>query len=621
MTDVGPVSDPLSRLATPGERLGWIFRDRHQFRRRFGEPSPLLEIPAPYLVQRAETRRARMTERGLKILGVGGGTGLLFLCIGCLVVDSGGFDDGVGLLIFGGLLAVVSVFAMKLPSWAYRKARDELFREQDRLEHSYEQAMADWQVREAEHYRRQQAAVDAMVEWGAATPMPGARRIDVVGGTRLGWEALLTVFGGSLLATRGPVTLVDFTGDALCGELLTLATSTGRSVRRMILPDELDKVDFLAGLETRACVNVLVEAMYGDRTDASRDERTQAAALLTQLCAVLGDDHSVARIVAALRVLTDRSGGPVLSRAEVDRVLGLMPDEARRHAYPRISLIESYLEPLAPMGSTAKPQAAVDLDCLIAHFEHINPADEVRKDLIVQWMITQAARGRAGSRTFIVLGADDVHHKHLERLTAVCERGGIRLVLFFTHLRDHTQLLLGGGEVCFMRLGNQPEARQAAEFIGYQHRFVLTQLTRAVGESDTRGLGRTESFHMGKSESTSRGSTGLHLSGRTWSHGHAWSETRGWSVTRSEAHSTNWSESAATQRVYELTVEPTVLQALPDYALLMVKKDRGETVVQAVECNPGIVTLPRVTMAPLEYVPPPQPDEAVAPETPVWTPR
>ena len=621
MTDGGPVSDPLSRLAVPGERLGWIFRDRNQFRRRFGEPSPLLGIPAPYLIQRAETRRAGMNGQGLTILGVGGGTGLLFLCIGGLVVADDDVGAGIGLLIFGGLLVIASAFAMNLPSWAYRKARDELFREQERLERGYEQAMADWHAREAEHYRRQQAAVDAMVEWGAATPTPGTRRIDVVGGTRLGWEAMLTVLGGSLLATRGPATLVDFTGNALCGELLTLATTTGRSVRRVILPDELDRADFLAGLEARACVNVLVEAMHGDRTGTSRDERTQDTTLLTKICAVLGDDRSVARIVAALRVLTDQSGEPELTQAEVDRVLALLPDEARRHDYARISLVKSYLEPLAPMGSAATPRAAVDLDCVIAHFEHINPADEVRKDLIVQWMITQAGDARAGSRTFIVLGADDVHHKHLERLTDVCERNGIRLVLFFAHLRDDTLQLLGGGEVCFMRLGNKAEARQAAEFIGYQHRFVLTQLTHTVGESDTSGLARTVSHQVNESESTSRGSVGLHPSGSTWSHGHSWSQTRGWSATRSQAHSTNWSESAATQRVYELTVEPTALQALTDYALLMVKKDMGETVVQAVECNPGIVTLPRMTMAPLEYMPPPQPYEAISPGTPVWTPR
>jgi hypothetical protein len=620
MTDIGPVSDPLSRLAVPGERLGWIFRDRNQFRRRFDEPSPLLGIPAPHLVQRAETRRAGMTQRALTILGVGGGAGLLFLCIGGLVVDSGNIGEGIGVLIFGGLLTIASVFAMNLPSWAYRKARDELFREQARLEQSYERAMADWQARRAEHYRRQQAAVDAMAEWGAATPTQGARRVDVVGGTSLGWEALLTVFGGSLLASRGPATLVDFTGDALCGELLTLATTTGRSVRRMVLPDDLDKTDFLAGLETRACANVLVEVVHGDRTGASRDERAQDARLLTRVCAVLGDDRSIARIVAALHVLTDQSGRPALTQAEVDRVLALMADQTLRLAFPRINLIESYLEPLVPMGSAAAPPAAVDLDCLIAHFEHLSTDDEVRKDLIVQWMITQAARGQAG-RTFIVLGADDVHHKHLERLTAVCERNGIRLVLFFAHLRDHAQQLLGGGEVCFMRLGNPTEAQRAAEFIGYQHRFVLTQLTRTVGESDTRGLAKMASYQLSDSESTSRGSIGLHPSGRTWSHGHSWSETRGWSVTRSEARSTNWSESAATARVYELTVEPTVLQALPDYALLLVSKDRGETVVQPVECNPGIVTLPRMTMAPLEHMPPPPPYAAINPQTPVWTSR
>lgn len=51
------------------------------------------------------------------------------------------------------------------------------------------------------------------------------------------------------------------------------------------------------------------------------------------------------------------------------------------------------------------------------------------------------------------------------------------------------------------------------------------------------------------------------------------------------------------QRVYEYAVEPSVLQSLPDNVLL-VPAPAGQ--VQAVECDPEIVTLPRVSPVPLD---------------------
>jgi hypothetical protein len=48
--------------------------------------------------------------------------------------------------------------------------------------------------------------------------------------------------------------------------------------------------------------------------------------------------------------------------------------------------------------------------------------------------------------------------------------------------------------------------------------------------------------------------------------------------------------------VYEYTVEPRVLQDLPDYGLLLVESAPGGPVIRAVECNPDIISLPRSTV-------------------------
>jgi hypothetical protein len=75
--------------------------------------------------------------------------------------------------------------------------------------------------------------------------------------------------------------------------------------------------------------------------------------------------------------------------------------------------------------------------------------------------------------------------------------------------------------------------------------------------------------------------------------------SRNWSTARSWAESTNWTNAEASQRVYEYAVEPAVLQNLPDQALLLVTRGAGGPVLTSVECDPAIVTLPRVSSSPL----------------------
>ncbi len=88
--------------------------------------------------------------------------------------------------------------------------------------------------------------------------------------------------------------------------------------------------------------------------------------------------------------------------------------------------------------------------------------------------------------------------------------------------------------------------------------------------------------------------------------------TRSWSTTSSRAQGTNWSDATSLQRVYEYTVEPRTLQDLPDYAMLLVESSAGGPVLRAVECNPDIITLPRMSMDPLPDLGPPHPQPTAA---------
>ncbi|NMO53868.1 hypothetical protein HH310_22130 [Actinoplanes sp. TBRC 11911] len=600
-----PDPNPLPRLATPGERLGWIFNDRNLYRRKFMDPPPQPDMVPKELVERLDKARSQRGRRVALSLGIGVGlAALIGCCGGILTAWLSDAPDGppYGLVAF---LAVVALLAgigsAVYAAWLPGQARKALAEAQARARQDYERDHAAWDARREWHDQAQQQAVDAMAEWAAASPSPGTRRVDIIGGTSYGWEAVLTVFGGSLLASRGPMTLVDFTGEGLGDELIELASTTGRSVSEL----DLGRFDLVAGLEPDELVDALVEAMHGDAPEATRAERSQDAMLLRDISAVIAPDLSIARLIAALRVLTGDTDQPALSDAECERLIRLHQDEARR-----VRRIEAFLHPLSDTDAVAP--AAADLTCLVASGEGGVAQRELVKDLTMQWLAHQVRHTEASAGSLLVLGADDVHHRAIERLSNLCERRGIRLVLFFEHLREESLRTIGGGEVALMRLGNHQEATQAAEFIGRGHKFVLSGITRTLGGEDTHTLADTygESETRGGSNETIR--TGRHISRRR---GTNWSRTRNWSQTESVAQGTNWSDASAAARVYEYAVEPRVLQDLPEYAMILVKGQGRGSVVQAVEVDPAIVTLPRVSMDPMEPQPLPDPAEAVIPAT------
>jgi len=453
-----------------------------------------------------------------------------------------------------------------------RSAREALRAHQTTVVEAYTQARAEWTRRRAAFDAREREEVDQLDEWGAARTPTGCRRFDVFGGDPWGWEGLLTIFGTSMLVEHRPVTVIDLSREQVCAELVGLAVQAGRSVEVHRLPTDLPRCGLLTGLSPAQLVDALVEAMHRGTPD-DRAERSMDHRLLSEIGHALGADVSIARLVAALRVLMREPYDTALLRPEErDRVADeLFGDDYRRDAQPNLRRIESYLYPLRTLGRPDE-EARRELTCLALEPGGRNAGTELLTDLIVQWLINRVTdRAHPPGGVVVVVGADELAPVHLNRLADACIRRDVRLTNVFRHLRDDALRAIGGGAVGFMRLGNHEEAAAAADFVGREHRFVVSQLTRGLSGGHSQSEGDSVS--------------------------------RDWTRTVTVAEQSGWHEAESSSRVYEYTVEPRTFQGLPDYALVLVEHTTAGPVVRAAECDPGLVLLPRLSTDPLPEAP------------------
>lgn len=579
---------PARRLLTRGERLGWIFRDRNLFRRTFADPAPIPQDVPPHVIERSRLT----TQKFGRNLGITvGGTIAAFIVLSCCAGIGGETANAAVALMVVALLAGGAATAAVI--YFNVQARDAVDQSRAELRRQYDAALANWQERKAFFERNELTRVDQMLEWGAATVPRGTRRIDIIGGNLWGWEAFLTVFGSSMLSTRGALTVVDLSEEGVAEELVALAADVALPTDVQRLPAEIATSDILVGLNAEQIIDVITEALYGDAETASRSDRMMDSRILGDVCGALGGHLSMARIAAALHVLLGESGqSDVLSYDERDRIEALHTDEWRKQAHNHVRRIEAFLHPITNLGVQAQIRPEAQLNCTMLTSGGSSAWVELLGDLIIQSMTRRISKRPDSSRTVVVTGADRVQRRYLEKLSDVCERRDVRLVYVFRHLRDSSLQVLGGGSVGFMRLGNHEEATRAADFIGRHHKFVLSQLTRTVGgnESHTEGTSETSGYN----ESTNRGwgAGGRHG-------GSSRGTSRTWGSTSSVAQGTNWSNATSEQRVYEYAVEPRTIQDLPDYAMLLVASHPSGPVLSAVECNPEISLLPRLTMEPL----------------------
>jgi hypothetical protein len=438
--------------------------------------------------------------------------------------------------------------------------------------------LAQWERDRDTHNTAERARVDAIDEWGAVRTLPGTKRIDVYGGDHEGWTAFLTTFGTSALAEQTPLVVLDLTQTGVSAELCQVAHQSGVASHVELLPDQMGDSSLLDGLSTHDVKDVLVEAISNDRV---LDDR-----ILTAVYEALQPNPTLQRVHDALRVLL---GAPSdLPEEDAARVEALFTEEQRSRLHDRIQRLEAHIVHLTELPSGRPAESTASLTCLSVTRRGSQLTTELLTDLLGQWLIRSLKNVRPGQspRTVVVAGADHLKARHLEQVAALCDSLGFRLVLLFQHLRDSGSTLLGGGRATvFMRLGNYEEAERAANFIGRGYRFELARVTTEHGRSDTT------------SRSTSR--TGEILS--PWA--------RRWGTSRSRAHETSWSYAETRQRVHELFVEPTHLQALPPTAFVLVQHVADRQVLAvAADCNPDLLSLPRVSTQPL-----PEPDQVTAP--------
>jgi hypothetical protein len=607
---------PWPALFAPEERLGWSFTDRDRFRRAFAEPQPSSAPPGEDKEDRLQAVRRKLPGRlawTWRFALVGSVLGWTVLVRDDVRPDHHLSPPSV--LISGAVgAAVAAVVWVGVVLGHLSLVRRYGSRRQTSAGRRHGAALEAWSARRAAFDDQESQRLSALPQWVSA-PAPGHRRIDVVGGNLWGWEAFLTVFGSSALASRGPMVVLDLSGEQITGELARGAVASGLDVDMQLLPAELADSDLLAGLDVSSLVDIFIESLHGGDSKATRGERVLDARLLGALCGKLADGGlTMPRIAAGARVLLNEPyDGALLSpdeRAELaDHVFS---ESYREQSSGSLRVIEALADSLGDLGSRTQPRPPADLRCVSMSTTWRTGAGDFLSDLVVAWVARQIAADTEVA-TLVLAGADELAPRHLERLSDLCNRRGTRLVVMFRHLRETSFAMLGAGPVAFMNLGNPQEAARAADFIGREHRFEISGLTRTVGGDHTHSVSDGDGGSAGYSQTVGREqgirSAGLtHAPTRTWGRSRSQSRStdRSWSRTITASNGDSWSDAESKQRVYEYAVEPRVLQQLPDYAMVLVEHAATGVEVRSVEINPDI---PLLQQADGDAVPQRQPIE------------
>ncbi|MEU9303313.1 hypothetical protein [Streptomyces sp. NPDC048269] len=595
------------------ERWGWEYVEPPVLvPHHLANTPPVWKEPSDPDLRRRETAAGQKSGKG----------------IGCAIVLT------LGIGVFGGvwyglLLLIILTAIFMTPRLTLLAARSAAQRRRERLWREHQQRLNHWQSLLAEHeaeHRLRSAEVDL---WYPLRLDSRPGRIDVFGGTGNGWASLLATVGGPLLASGQPVLVMDLSQQSIALELAVLAAHRDVHVQHVPLPAATVTADLLDGFTPEELAECLAEALRSMRPEAAEvDLHSIDAELIETTARSLEAPVTYARLAAGLRVLLriyepGADGGPLspreveaLSQAidfvgqgeriqnELRHVRGLMELMAKSPARADVNLALSELwQPgrLTILATDDRVERRKDLTDRIAFFQLLHHLRQ--------------RRFTGGTGMLVIAGADQLGRAALESMARQARTADIRLTLLFEHLREDTVKVAGGSDsaTIFMRIGNGHEARDAAQFIGQDYKFLVNQLTKQVGETFTEGRG--SSYGEQDAESTSTGSnkggsfsrSGFlsATSGRNWgtsrtfttSLSRSWQETTNTSTARSTTHGENLS------RVYEFTVEPTQLQALPATGMVVVEAGpHGRRAVFA-DCNPGIAGLPRLSTLPRPALP------------------
>jgi len=628
-----------------GWRLASAYPDPGPMPVRPAQP-PSAQVSAAWLAaqRREQALLARPARLGAAAAGavafVGGGcwlAGAVPPGLALLVVVAGAATTGACLraLVAGRRVLRAQVVA------EHERVRQIAARQQALLAARQEQdagSLRDWQQRSAA-FRRQP-------QWHPVTVPAQVSRLDVAGGTLAGWSALLTMLAGPRLATGSEVTVVDLTEGGVAADLIALACRWGISPLVWVLPADLPRLDLGLGLGHEALAEVLaLTAAAAEGGGPGGPDPARDAALLGRLLAVLGPDANLPRLTAALRAVAQVGGAheqlsasaSALSPGQLSMLGGMFGRGAEHLLIDRALALEARLRVLGTLGTAPTERPPSPLRVAWPQRRGTATGNQVVGSYLcvaLTEVLRQVPdRGRPWQQTVCVLGAERLPGGTIDRLCDAAEAAGTGLVIGYRAIPAHVRERLGRGNaaVAFMRLGNAEDARAAAEQIGSEHRFVVSQLTDTVGSSWTDTFGDSYTSTVGTADSLADSASATLTAGRSRGRGRsrqgsfapfadstgsasrdasssaAWSDSRSvtegintstsWGVSTSRALGASSSLAGTLQRSRELVIEPHELQHLPQTAVVLCRPGPYGREVLLADANPAIITLPTATLA------------------------
>jgi hypothetical protein len=460
------------------------------------------------------------------------------------------------------------------------------------------------------------------------------------------------------LAAGGAVTVVDLTEGGVAADLLAVARQSGLDPLIWVLPADVPQLELGADFDAGLLADVLAQTVSASEvstSEASGGTVTTArdAALLRRVLQALGDDcprgssprvstATMAELVAALRVL-GQLGAPgehldsgALTRQQLVRLSTLSGQAASNRVIDRAAAMEACLQVLSPLAADLPARTPSRLK--VAWLDR--RASVVGNGVLAAYLtvaltavLRQTPPVPRWQQTICLLGAERLPGDVLDRLCDAAELAGAGLVIAYRTIPAHVRERLGRGDaaVGFMRLGNGEDARLAAEQIGMEHRFVVSQLTETVGASVSGTVGASYTSSVGSSWSASDSGSVTHTAGRSRGRGRSrhgpvapfadftgsasrdvsesMTSSDSTSITAGISTSTSWgwttshaigasdSLGRTLQRSRESLVEPHELQQLPPSAVLLWYPSPGGRQVVLADANPAIIALPTATLA------------------------
>lgn len=464
-----------------------------------------------------------------------------------------------------------------------------------RVGQDYAAAYQSWreQIERDEEMRLARSSTPAA--WSARRPAEEYTMAAVFGGTTIGWHALLTTLGGSMLGSGAPLTIVNLSERAVTGLLRALARLCGYRIRTDTVAPEKCSFDIFAFAGHQQLIDFIVEVVYSG--EQASGEPREDRAVLRAVAGALKGTLTCERLQVGLRVLLRETGPPkpgdAVDAGEYQAIASMFGEQRRQHTdlVARAARLEHALSDFVTLersGRLAAPESSRKPEDLRI-IEAWRAASRLDFDFSAR-LLLEAVRQHVmrpvgpGPRrpVFVIIGADRLNRRLIQSFSDLAEGGAAVLVLLFAHLRDDALDALGAANaaIAFMRLTDHREAQQASGFIGSEEKFVISQTTRTRSESYEQARGHQVNNQRGRSDSL----------------GPDFGRTIGQSTGRSEgttsniSHGESFTASETDQRVREPIAEPDVLQTLPETGLLLVDR-RSRTPVFA-DCDPTIVTFP-----------------------------